>query len=97
MSPNELPSAAPSPAPALQHHDPPLTPAQRALLDFCKGREASGLYHHLSDTLAMSVQNFCRNYPDEMDRTSPSESIIESWYFTLQVMNLLHDLAVERE
>ncbi len=79
----------------MRHSEQPITPAQRALLDICAGADASELYRHLSTTLSTSIQNFNRHSLTDDLRSSPTEKTIEAWYFTLELMECLHAIALE--
>jgi len=72
-----------------------ITPAQKAMLDFCSSVDANTIYHNLHTTLGLSIANFSRNFLDEDARSSPSETTIEAWYSMLTLLQHLHDVAVE--
>lgn len=72
-----------------------LTPAQQRLLSFASHLEADDLYKHLSSTLSSSIVNYL-NIEDRSDPLAiPTAKALEDWYFTMQLLDRLHDLAVE--
>lgn len=74
-----------------------LSPAQKELLSFASHLEANDLYKHLSTTLSISIVNYL-NKNDRDDPTAiPTYKALEAWYFTLELMDHLHDISVERE
>jgi len=74
-----------------------ITTAQKELLSFASHLEADDLYKHLSSTLSISIVNYL-NKEDREDLTSiPTPKALEAWYFTLQLLDHLHDIAVEKQ
>lgn len=74
----------------MRNQEKQLTPAQRALLDFCDGADAHSLYQNLSITLGLSITHYVSE-----EKSSPTEKTLEAWYFTLELMGIIHDIAVE--
>lgn len=79
----------------MRNQEKQLTAAQRALLDFCDGADAHSLYQHLSVTLGLSITKYVRNSLGDEMPSSPTEKTLEAWYFTLELMSIIHDISVE--
>ncbi|MBL7780672.1 MAG: hypothetical protein JNM22_05595 [Saprospiraceae bacterium] len=82
----------------MQSNEPPtqritvqVTQCQRALLDFANHLDADNLCACMMDTLGESILNFTNN-----EHSTPSELTLRSWYYQLEVIRRLHDIAAER-
>lgn len=73
-----------------------LTPAQRALLEICRGADAGNLFKSLSITLSLSITHYLPDVPGGASRSTPADKTLEAWFFTLELMEHLHDIAVEK-
>lgn len=71
-----------------------LTPAQIALLDCCTTNGADCLYKSLSITLGLSIIS---HVPESIggDAPTPTVKTLEAWYFTLELLEHLHDISAE--
>ncbi len=62
-----------------------ITAAQTRLLKLTNHADALDLFHSLSTTLALSIAN----------TAGPSEATLQDWYYTLQLLDCLCDIASE--
>lgn len=69
-----------------------LTTAQRAFLNFINREDARTLYDSLSDTLSLAMVNGA----NPGHTFIPTPATLDSWYFFLQIMQHIHDIAAER-
>lgn len=78
----------------MRHLEKELTPAQCALLEFCHQTDADCLYKSLSLTLGLSIVG---HVPESIggDAPTPTVKTLEAWYFTLELMEHLHDISAE--
>ncbi len=62
------------------------------MLNFARPLEADSLFKYLQTTLGISMSGFYH----EDDDGGPTGLTLDAWYFTLQLMGYLHDIAVEQ-
>lgn len=75
----------------MQTDEKKLTRAQKKLLSVCSHLEADNMYEQLSTTLSLAIVNYL-----SVDETAyPTRKALEAWYFTLELMDRLHAIAVE--
>ncbi|MBL7780691.1 MAG: hypothetical protein JNM22_05690 [Saprospiraceae bacterium] len=67
-----------------------ITPAQDALLSFASHLEAGSLFTYLNTTLGLSIARFAGS-----DESNPTAITTNAWYFTLELLQRLHDISVE--
>lgn len=80
----------------MQHSEQSITPAQRALLDICSRGDAGNLFKSLSITLSLSITHYLPDVAGGASRSTPADKTLEAWFFTLELMEHLHDIAVEQ-
>lgn len=68
-----------------------VTPAQKRLLDTCSHLEADKMYQQLSTTLSLAIVNYMSQDPSAY----PTSKTLEAWYFTLELMECLHEISIE--
>ena len=71
------------------------SPAQTALLQFISTNEANILYQKLNTTLSVSIVNYLHPSDKDDPLACATQSTLEGWYFTLEMMRHLHDIALE--
>ena len=76
-------------------HSNELTPAQVAMLDYFSPIEADSLFQYLSTTLSISIIGYKAHDDKDDPLFRATEKALEAWYFTLEIMDKLHALAVE--
>ena len=66
------------------------------MLEFASPQEASSLYDALHTTLSLCIVNYRRPEDTGDPMAQPGEKTLEAWYFTLELLQKLHAIAVER-
>lgn len=77
----------------MSHPESKLTPAQIALLEFCQSVEP---YQYLSTTLSVCIGNYMKRFDDDPEPAGPTPTVLEAWYFMVDMLALLHDIAAPR-
>jgi len=75
-------------------HSEQLTPAQRALLDYVGRSEAGILIRCLSTTLSISISKYIPDHIGE-EASTPGVVTLESWFFTLELIEHLASIGAE--
>ena len=80
----------------MQHQELP-TAAEMRFLEFCRDNGASTMYHSLSTTLTLSIQNFILDHIGDESPGSPGPVTLEAWFFAVELLEALHRLEVGKE
>lgn len=76
-----------------------LTPAQHELLRFVSHLEANRAYECLSVTLQNSIDGFQATEDDDKHHPmegAPTAQTVESWAHIIRLLELIHNIAVEK-